>query len=143
MPGRHWRLVKPRSSLDGLTLVLTDAAKPAAQLETELCFFSNKELNDELPVLHFPDWETLPYDLFSPHQDIISERLRCLHRLPSVKKGILIVPAPTLMHRLPPAAFVAGHTFVYKAGDTVNVDQLREQLQRAGYQWRRNRLRTR
>ncbi|MDM3869934.1 transcription-repair coupling factor [Porticoccus sp. W117] len=114
---------------DGLTLVITDAAKAATQLETELSFF-----NSELPVLHFPDWETLPYDLFSPHQDIVSERLRCLHRLPQVSKGILIVPASTLMHRLAPPSFISGHSFVYKAGDTVDVDRLREQLQQAGYQ---------
>ena len=127
--GQALAISEAAQQFEGLTLVITDAAKAAAQLETELQFF-----NSELPVLHFPDWETLPYDLFSPHQDIVSERLRCLHRLPQVNKGILIVPASTLMHRLAPPSFISGHSFVYKAGDTVNVDRLREQLQQAGYQ---------
>ncbi|MGS2723354.1 transcription-repair coupling factor [Porticoccus sp. GXU_MW_L64] len=127
--GQALAISEAAQQFDGLTLVITDGAKSAAQLETELQFF-----NSELPVLHFPDWETLPYDLFSPHQDIISERLRCLYRLPQVSKGILIVPASTLMHRLAPPSFISGHSFVYKAGDTVNVDRLREQLQQAGYQ---------
>ncbi|MCV6604271.1 MAG: transcription-repair coupling factor, partial [Porticoccaceae bacterium] len=127
--GQALAISEAAQQFDGLTLVITDAAKPAAQLETELQFF-----NRDLPVLHFPDWETLPYDLFSPHQDIVSERLRCLHRLPRVNKGILIVPASTLMHRLAPPSFISGHSFVYKTGDRVDTDRLREQLQQAGYQ---------
>lgn len=128
--GQALAISEAAQEFEGLTLVITETAKQAAQLETELEFFGS----DKLPVLHFPDWETLPYDLFSPHQDIISDRLRCLYRLPKVEKGILIVPTSTLMHRLPPASFIGGHAFVYRAGDRVDVNDLRDRLQQAGYQ---------
>ncbi len=127
--GQALAIAEAAEQFNGLTLVLTDAAKPAAQLETELTFFSDGRLT----VLHFPDWEILPYDLFSPHQDIVSERLRCLYKLPSVSKGILIVPVTTLMHRLPPQTFVSAYSFAYRSGDQLDVSRLREQLQKAGY----------
>ena len=59
-----------------------------------------------VPVLHFPDWETLPYDLFAPHPDIVSQRIATLYRLPSVTKGVLVVPISTLMQRLPPTRYI-------------------------------------
>ncbi len=137
---RHWgQLYGAAKSLaimsaakkhDGLTLVLTESAKAAAALEQELQFFSDDE---QLPVLHLPDWETLPYDLFSPHQDIISERLQTLHLLPEITRGVLVVPASTAMHRLPPASYIAGNSFVYKVGEKLDIDALRQQFQRAGY----------
>ncbi|MBL4782306.1 MAG: transcription-repair coupling factor [Porticoccaceae bacterium] len=137
---RHWgQLYGAAKSLaimsaakkhDGLTLVLTESAKAAAALEQELQFFSDDE---QLPVLHLPDWETLPYDLFSPHQDIISERLQTLHLLPEITCGVLVVPASTAMHRLPPASYIAGNSFVYKVGEKLDIDALRQQFQRAGY----------
>ncbi|TAL03872.1 MAG: DEAD/DEAH box helicase, partial [Porticoccaceae bacterium] len=86
-----------------------------------------------IPILHLPDWETLPYDLFSPHQDIVSERLQTLCRLPSTRRGILVAPATTLMKRLPPPSYVAGNTFVFRTGDRVNLDALRRTLEQAGY----------
>ncbi|MDP1521202.1 transcription-repair coupling factor [Porticoccus litoralis] len=113
----------------GLTLVITDTAKTAMELEIELRFF----LDDNYPVFHFPDWETLPYDLFSPHQDIISERLRTLFRLPQANTGVVVVPVSTLMHRLPPREFVSQRAFDYSTGDHVNLDELRGQLEAAGY----------
>jgi len=128
--GQALAISEAAENFNGLTLVITDGAKPAAQLETELSFFAGSRL----PILHFPDWETLPYDLFSPHQDIISDRLSCLHKLPSITQGILIVPITTLMHRVPPLEFIQGQAFLYESGDTVNVDKLRNQLQIAGYQ---------
>ncbi|TNF07112.1 MAG: transcription-repair coupling factor [Gammaproteobacteria bacterium] len=113
----------------GLTMVITDSARAAMELETELRFF----LDDSYPVFHFPDWETLPYDLFSPHQDIISERLRTLFRLPQATTGVVVVPVSTLMHRLPPREFVGQRAFDYCTGDHVNLDKLRGQLEAAGY----------
>ena len=62
-------------------------------------FCASKE---ELPVFSLPDWETLPYDSFSPHQDIISERLNALYHLPQLTRGILVLSITSLMHRLPP-----------------------------------------
>ena len=138
---RHWgqlygaakalAIISAANQFDGLTLVLTESAKSAAALERELRFFS---LDDaQFPILHFPDWETLPYDLFSPHQDIISERLQTLHQLPSVKRGVLVVPASTAMHRLPPASFITDNSFVYKVGEKLDIDRLRQQFQQSGY----------
>ncbi len=126
---------------DGLTIILANSARSAATLENEFSFFSANNIcqddsgdtNGSLPVLHFPDWETLPYDLFSPHQDIISERLATLYRLPGLAKGILVVPITTAMHRLAPPEFVAGNSFIYKVGGSLDINALRQQLQLAGY----------
>src|SRR5690606_31924970 len=77
------------------TLLLTPDSLSAERLKEDLAFFA-----PTLPVLHFPDWETLPYDQFSPHQDIISQRIATLYRLPEVRHGVLVVPINTALHRL-------------------------------------------
>ncbi|MGK2913937.1 MAG: transcription-repair coupling factor [Porticoccaceae bacterium] len=115
---------------EGPTLIIAASAKDAARLESELQFF---RADAELPVLHFPDREILPYDLFSPHQDIVSARLFTLYQLPNLHQGILVVPITTLLHRLPPPAFIAAHSFVYRVGQRMNIDSLRRQLDQAGY----------
>src|SRR3989338_6165421 len=89
-------------------LVVTNNRQEVYELETALQFFSN----GELPVYTFPDYETLPYDHFSPHEDIISERIRTLYQLPALKRGVILVSIPTLMHRLPPLEFIQGNTFL-------------------------------
>ena len=76
---------------------------------------------------------TLPYDSFSPHQDIISERLTTLYHLPSFKRGVLVVPIATLMHKLPPPAYLQGNSLMLDKGQTLDVDQLRTRLTAAGY----------
>ena len=81
-----------------LLVVIAADTSTALALERELPFF----LERPTEILPFPDWETLPYDNFSPHQDIISERLHTLYHLPSLREGILVVPVSTLMHRLAP-----------------------------------------
>jgi len=83
---------------EGLVIVLTQTSRKASDIERELKVFLPKGF----PLLHFPDRETLPYDTFSPHEDIISDRLLTLSKLPTLEKGLLIVPIPTLLHRLPP-----------------------------------------
>ena len=93
-------------------------------------FFSQTNQQD---ILDFPDWETLPYDHFSPHQDIISERLAALYQLPLCKRALLSLPFPHLMHRLPPKHYLEGHSFVLKVGDKLNLDVLRTRLTHAGY----------
>ncbi|MBK9427788.1 MAG: transcription-repair coupling factor [Gammaproteobacteria bacterium] len=118
---------------DGLLLAVTATTSAATRLETELQFFLGSGAENVIPILHLPDWETLPYDLFSPHQDIVSERLQTLCRLPSTRRGILVAPATTLMKRLPPPSYVAGNTFVFRKGDRVNLDALRRTLEQAGY----------
>ena len=116
---------------DGPLLVLTADTPSASRLESELRFFIGDD--DALPVLHFPDWETLPYDMFSPYQEIISERLATLARLPQLEQGILIAPVATVMHRLVPRDFVEGHTLMVDVGDNINLDNMRSRLEGSGY----------
>ncbi|HEY3698021.1 MAG TPA: CarD family transcriptional regulator, partial [Spongiibacteraceae bacterium] len=109
-------------------LWITRDTASARQIEQELRFFAA-----DLDVLHLPDWETLPYDSFSPHQDIISERLTTLYRLPDFKRGVLVVPIMTLMHRLPPPAYLQGNSLMLDKGATLDIEQLRQRLATAGY----------
>lgn len=113
----------------GLVVMITAGTQTAAQLEEELRFF----LGTEMPIWHFPDWETLPYDHFSPHQDIISNRLQVLSRLPSATRGILVVPVSTCAHRLPPKQWLLGQSIELKRGQKLTLDATRSQLQAAGY----------
>lgn len=115
----------------GLSLVITADTSSAMRVETELGFFSGK--NDKLPVMHLADWETLPYDSISPHQDIISERLNTLYKLPSIKQGILVVPITTLMQRLMPQQYLLGNSLVVHRGEHIDLDGMRRTLEKAGY----------
>ena len=127
-------------------LLCVVADMPAAvQLSEALRFFldqraepgsgeAGQSTEPELPVVGFPDWETLPYDVFSPLPELVSERLLTLHRLPQLERGVLVVPAGTLMQRLPPPSFVEGNTFVLGTGDRLDLERTRERLTRAGYQ---------
>jgi transcription-repair coupling factor (superfamily II helicase) len=125
----------------GLTLVITRSTDDAIRLEQAIRFFLNLPpeedgaaiTEDGLELLSLPDWETLPYDLFSPHQDITSRRIRTLHRLPSTRHGILVVPARTLMHRLAPPSYLQGNTLLLKVGQNLDIDSWRMQLEAAGY----------
>ena len=115
----------------GVKLVIAPDNLTAVQLLTELRFFLTDSVPQEL--LFFPDWETLPYDQFSPHQDIISERLATLSRLQQTSNAIVISSTSTLMHRLCPPQFLHHHALVLKEGQTLNLEQFRNQLQQAGY----------
>lgn len=110
------------------TLLLTPDSQSADRLTYELQFFA-----PDLTILNFPDWETLPYDVFSPHQDIISQRIATLYQLPSVKQGILVVPITTVLQRIAPVSFILGSGLVVKIGDRINVDEMRSRLENAGY----------
>jgi len=113
-----------------LFVVVTPDNQTALRLEHELAFF----LQDEHPILHFPDWETLPYDVFSPLSEIISERLKTLALLPQVKRGALVVSVTTLMHRLAPREHVLANSFAIKVGDDFNLELNRIKLESVGYQ---------
>lgn len=115
----------------GLSLVITPDTSTAIRLETELGFFAGN--SEQLPVLHLADWETLPYDTISPHQDIISERLRTLYRLPHTRQGILVVPITTLLQRLMPQSYLVGNSLMLEVGEKIDINQLRQNLERAGY----------
>jgi transcription-repair coupling factor (superfamily II helicase) len=112
-----------------LYVVVADGARELERLSAELQFFAGNELN----LLTFPDWEVLPYDLFSPHPDITSERLRALYELPLTKRGCLVVSADTLMQRLPPRAYVQARAFELKVGETLGLEAFRDRLVEAGY----------
>ncbi|MFT6300082.1 MAG: transcription-repair coupling factor (superfamily II helicase) [Saprospiraceae bacterium] len=113
----------------GLVVVVASSARSASQIMTEVAFF----LGDESKVFHLPDWETLPYDQFSPHQDIVSQRLKTLHNLPQTSTGVVVVPVMTMMHRIPPVDFVSARSFDYSIGDHLDLCDLRKKLQHNGY----------
>jgi transcription-repair coupling factor (superfamily II helicase) len=116
---------------DGPMVVITADNLMAARLEYELRFYLGDD--EQVPVIPFPDWETLPYDVFSPHQDITSQRLEALYRLPTLDKGILIIPASTAMYRLAPRDYIEAHSLMLDLGETLDIESLRMRLERNGY----------
>ncbi|WP_243021559.1 transcription-repair coupling factor [Simplicispira sedimenti] len=147
-PGKRFTLPRPPGSADALllarlaerekagqrrTAIVTADASDAQRLIDEMAFFA-----PELRCALFPDWETLPYDQFSPHQDLISERLATLWRIgqKDAAQGadVVLVPATTALYRLAPPAFLAGYTFHFKVKQKLDEAQLRAQLTLAGYQ---------
>ncbi|THB70474.1 MAG: transcription-repair coupling factor [Gammaproteobacteria bacterium] len=117
-----------------LLLIITPDTTSAYRLKTQIEFFNNNEECVDI----FPDWETLPYDKFSPHQDIISQRLATLYRLKTyvLKKSscaTIIIPAPTLIQKLPPTDYVSNHSLIVKLGDTLNIGQIRSNMEQSGY----------
>ncbi|HLA75494.1 MAG TPA: CarD family transcriptional regulator, partial [Gammaproteobacteria bacterium] len=90
---------------------------------------------DSIAVLSLPDWETLPYDVFSPHQDIISQRLTSLYHLPRLPHGILVLPVATLMHRLLPRVYLEAHSLIMAVGDKLDLEGLRKRLEASGYRY--------
>jgi transcription-repair coupling factor (superfamily II helicase) len=113
-----------------LFVLVTEDNQSALRLEHELAFF----LQGEVSLLHFPDWETLPYDVFSPLPEIVSERLKTLALLNQVKHGALVVSVATLMHRLAPREHILANTLVLKIGSEFNLDEQRKRLEHVGYQ---------
>lgn len=139
-PGQ--RYVQPRPPGSGDACLLTALASAARQPIVALCAdpLAAQRLAEELvlfaPELRvrlLPDWETLPYDSFSPHQDLISERLRTLHALTQGAVDVLIVPITTALYRLAPTAFLAAYTFNFRQGDALDEEGLRQQLTLANY----------
>lgn len=121
-------IAEAASNAKRFTLLVTADSQSAERLQEELAFFA-----PELPVLHFPDWETLPYDLFSPHQDIVSQRISALYQLPELSHGVLVVPITTALHRLAPKRFLLGSSLVLDVGQKLDVEQMRLRLEAAGY----------
>jgi transcription-repair coupling factor (superfamily II helicase) len=114
-----------------LTVVLTPDTPTATRLELELQFFNTTP--DPLQILPFPDWETLPYDPFSPHQDIVSQRLRTLYQLPLLQRGILLVPINTLMQRIVPRHHLEANSLVISKNELLDLNEFRRRLENAGY----------
>ncbi|WP_373020059.1 transcription-repair coupling factor [Thiomicrorhabdus sp.] len=136
----HWAALNPSEqsltianqslNSEGLVVVLTADSQTASRLMEELKFFTQ----GTQPLLTFPEWETLPYDQFSPHQDIISERLKTLYQLPDTQSGILILPIATLMQRVVPHEYIQKFTFLLSVGERLNIESFAQKLESGGYQ---------
>ena len=136
------RFAHPRPAGSGDAMLLAQIARPARQtlvvltadpLEAQRLSEEINIFDPSLRVRPLPDWETLPYDSFSPHQDLISERLRTLHALLQSHVDILTVPVTTALYRLPPPSFLAAYTFSFRQGDKLDEAALRQQLMLANY----------
>jgi transcription-repair coupling factor (superfamily II helicase) len=146
--GERFALPRPPGSGDALLIArLGASARRRGKLLVVFCADAHdaQRLIDELPyfepaltVRAFPDWETLPYDILSPHQDLVSERLEALYRLlnrdAASTLDVLVVPATTALYRVCPPAYIAGHTFFFRQGQQLDGEKLRAQLVMAGYQ---------
>lgn len=148
---KHWCNLKGSASAlaicqaanahDGLTLVIAANTSEAYRLEEEIAFFTGGHVIHDLttdkigsiPLLSLPDWETLPYDSFSPHQDIVSQRLATLYKLPQIRQGIMVLSLTTLMHRVSPSEFIQGRSLVMNVGELLDIDTTRLQLEASGY----------
>ena len=142
-PGRRFALPRPPGSGDALLLarfaekqhalgstaaVFTADPGDAQRLAEEIGFFA-----PALRTAVFPDWETLPYDTFSPHQDLISERLATLWRIRNGEVDVVLMPATTALVRLAPPSFLAGYTFHFRTRQPLDEAALKAQLTLAGY----------
>src|SRR5262245_6471513 len=110
-------------------LVIAAGAREAERLQGEIEFFAPREVSVRL----FPDWETLPYDLFAPHPDIVSQRLATLHALPQLSRGVVVVALGTLLQRLPPRQWIDAHVLDLARGEKLDLEAFRERLIAAGY----------
>lgn len=126
-----WYLAQAARVHDAPLLVIARDNHGANQLEADLQTLLGGD--PALPVVAFPDWETLPYDRFSPHPDIISQRLAALHRLPTLKRGLVIVPVQTLLQQLAPRSYVIGGSFDLKVGQRLDLEAEKRRLESAGY----------
>ena len=113
---------------EGVIVAITADSRAARTLEDELGVFAG-----DLPVLHFPDWETLPYDLFAPHPQLVSQRIDTLNRLPGTRRGVLVVPVSTLMQRLAPRSHIAGSGLAVARGQRLNLADEQRRLEASGY----------
>jgi len=114
---------------NGLYLLVVADTPTALRIEQELSVFTG----DSSQIYTFPDWETLPYDHFSPHQDIISQRLKTLYQLPQLSQGIVIVPVSTLMLRLCDQSHLQQQSLMLAKGQRLDLTSLRLQLTQVGY----------
>jgi transcription-repair coupling factor (superfamily II helicase) len=123
-------LARAALRLGGPLAVITPDMQGAEVLQEQLEFFLG---GNDIAIKTFPDWETLPYDAFSPHQDIISERLATLNHLAGMRQGVLIIAISTLLQRLPPRRFLNQHSLALRRGQRLDLDAMRRRLDSAGY----------
>lgn len=126
--GDAWLIGELSKQAQNTVVVMCADPAAAQRLADEISL-----LSPDLRVRRLPDWETLAYDGFSPHQDLVSERLRTLHALMQNEVDVLTLPVTTALYRLAPPEFIAGYTFSFKKGQSLDIDALRQQLIRANY----------
>lgn len=126
-----WTISRLARMHDGPLLAVVRDNQSAHQLEHDLRTLIGTD--PALPIVAFPDWETLPYDQFSPHPDIVSQRLAALYRLPSLRRGVVVVPVQTLMQRLAPLSHIVGGSFDVSVGQRMDMDAEKRRLEGAGY----------
>ncbi|MBC7982929.1 MAG: transcription-repair coupling factor [Candidatus Obscuribacterales bacterium] len=124
-----WRIAQAASELPAPLLVIGANAREVSRLEDELRFFAPTQL----AIQTLPGWETLPYDTFSPHPDIASQRLQLLSTLPRLQRGIVLVDLETLLQRLAPQSYIDAHAFDIPRGLKLDLDNFRARLIGAGY----------
>ena len=124
----HLAVARAAQCHDGLTLIVCDDTPSSQRWLTALEFYGG-----DVELLHFPDWETLAYDAFSPHEDIVSERLSTLQRLPDTHQAILVVPVKTLLQRVVPRTYIDGYSMSVKLGQRFDIATERQRLTAAGY----------
>lgn len=117
----------------GLLVVLVEDFNIAYDLQEQLITYIPHEYIDLIKIMQFPDWEILPFDNFSPHPEIISSRLTTLYKLPSVERGILIVPIITLMHKICPVEYVQRQVLLITVNNKLHFDNFKFNLEQAGY----------
>ena len=126
------RAAQDLKSRQQMLVAIVANASDARRLLEEIPWFSD-ETEEPLRCHLLPDWETLPYDSFSPHQDLVSQRLATLYEVSNGRCDVLLVPASTALLRIAPPAFLAAHTFYFKQGETLDEEKLKSQLTIAGY----------
>jgi len=114
-------------------LLITSNTPGALKIEQELLSLAKSDKQNNANICLFPDWETLPYDNFSPHQDIISQRLATLYQLSRMESGIIIVPVTTLVQKLAPKKYIEANSLIIKTGDKKDLHQMRQALESSGY----------
>ena len=115
-------------------LVIVEEAPIVWQLQKEIEYFLKNDEDNLIPVLAFPDWETLPYDNFSPHQDIISQRLLALYQLPRLKQGIILITVSSLLLKLPPQEYIEQNSLIMHTGQKLDMHDVRSLFEQNGYQ---------
>jgi transcription-repair coupling factor (superfamily II helicase) len=123
------KLAEAAQQLEGPLLVLASSARELSRLEDELRVFLPKSL----PLLSIPGWETLPYDLFAPHPDIVSQRLSTLSQLPTLKQGVVLMDIDTALQRLAPRSYIEAHALDVAVGSKLELKTFRQRLIAAGY----------
>ncbi len=127
--GLALQIVDAALSQHGPVVAVAGNEQQAYRMEAELRFFAS----DRVPVLHLPDAETLPYDPFSPHQELLSDRMAALNALPDLEKGIVLITADALIQRLPPRSFLDSRSLLLSTGQKLDPMAFRERLVAAGY----------